>query len=266
MSKELKLRTLFGLTLALVVIISILVDVWVFSCLITLFSILAMDEWDKIIHFNKAGLISKIRSYLIIPIIAVLTIYSYYNFIFIFIIFSLIISVLVANKLKINYFWLITGVIYIYIPLISLIWIKSNIEGANIILIWLFFIIWGSDVGGYLFGKIIKGPKLVPKISPSKTWSGAIGALLFSILIAFTFASILPNSSLLLVLMVSIFISFCSQAGDLIESLFKRRHHIKDSGKLIPGHGGVLDRTDSLVLSAPLTVIIILFNSGSFLL
>ena len=112
-----------------------------------------------------------------------------------------------------------------------------------------------SDLGGFIFGKILKGPKLT-KISPNKTFSGVLGAYLLTFLSSYLYIKILssyfPSQSVLKINFIIIFIlSSISQIGDLIVSYFKRLSNIKDTGNLIPGHGGILDRIDGIIFLFP---------------
>lgn len=111
-------------------------------------------------------------------------------------------------------------------------------------------ITWMSDIGAYFFGRIFGGPKLAPKISPGKTWSGALGGVIFSAvtatLLSYLFLKI-PNLSFIILFTL---LSIIGQLGDLLESGFKRYCQVKDSSQLIPGHGGFLDRLDSLLLES----------------
>ncbi|VFP85887.1 phosphatidate cytidylyltransferase [Candidatus Erwinia haradaeae] len=120
-------------------------------------------------------------------------------------------------------------------------------------LLYLLILVWGMDSGAYFFGKVFGKHQLVPKISSGKTWEGLLGGLfssciIFCIFNQLTVLSIAPKSLLL----CSIFTVFFSILGDLSESIFKRAVGIKDSGKIIPGHGGILDRIDSLTAAAPI--------------
>ncbi len=127
---------------------------------------------------------------------------------------------------------------------------------------WLLFVlllVWGADSGAYLFGKMFGRHKLAPKVSPGKTLEGCIGGLATSALIAWIFASLAPlqveTSSLIYSAVIA---TLASVLGDLSESMFKRASGIKDSGNLIPGHGGILDRIDSLTAAVPVFTCLLL--------
>ena len=112
-----------------------------------------------------------------------------------------------------------------------------------------------TDIGGYIFGKIFKGPKLT-KISPNKTYAGVFGSFLLSLMAGLIYTSYfgkneITNSDHLFILLLILFISLISQIGDLIISYFKRKAKLKDTGKILPGHGGLLDRIDGLVFVMP---------------
>ena len=114
-----------------------------------------------------------------------------------------------------------------------------------------------TDIGGYIFGKIFKGPKLT-KISPKKTYSGVIGSFLLSLIGGLIFINYLGKNPVIInidtfhLLLLILFISLISQMGDLIISFFKRKAKIKDTGKILPGHGGLLDRVDGLIFVMPM--------------
>tara|TARA_B110000483_G_scaffold180144_1_gene212993 strand:+ start:75 stop:485 length:411 start_codon:yes stop_codon:yes gene_type:complete len=114
-----------------------------------------------------------------------------------------------------------------------------------------------SDIGGLVFGKIFKGRKLT-KISPKKTVSGSIGSFIFSLSLVPLFYNKLIENSFLLLIFITITISLIAQLGDLFISYLKRKAKVKDTSDLLPGHGGLLDRVDGLIFSAPLGVL--LFN------
>ena len=147
---------------------------------------------------------------------------------------------------------MLLGILYIVIPSLILIWLRNNGPEGVYFVVWFLIVIWSTDVGAYFFGKIIGGIKLAPKISPNKTWAGFFGGLVSAVLATSVFILIFYSfwDGYLLFWACAV-ISIIGQVGDLIESWCKRRLGVKDSGKLIPGHGGVLDRVDSILLSAP---------------
>jgi len=149
--------------------------------------------------------------------------------------------------------WPIIGFAYTAMAGISLIWLRQLSLG-EVLIIWLFFSVWGMDVGGYFAGKAIGGPKLAPVISPNKTWAGFVGgivlAVLVNIAIYYLFSWETEGWPLWLASLSSALIAIMAQVGDLYESKLKRTFGVKDSGGLIPGHGGILDRVDGLIFGA----------------
>jgi phosphatidate cytidylyltransferase len=148
------------------------------------------------------------------------------------------------------------GVMFLFFSFYSAFYIREN-YGLNTFLFILIVCIF-TDIGGYIFGKTFKGPKLT-KISPNKTYAGVIGSFLFSLIAGLVFIRYFWNSESyriesdqLLLLAYILFISLISQIGDLIISYFKRKAKLKDTGKILPGHGGLLDRIDGLIFVIPI--------------
>lgn len=126
-------------------------------------------------------------------------------------------------------------------------------------LLYVMILVWGADSGAYMFGRLFGKHKLAPKVSPGKTWEGFFGGLLTSAIIAWLFGLWAPLSVTPSVLLVcSVIAALASVLGDLTESMFKREAGIKDSGNLIPGHGGILDRIDSLTAAVPVFACLLL--------
>jgi len=145
--------------------------------------------------------------------------------------------------------WAAGGVVYALLPAIALSQVRDAQHGLMVIF-WIFIIVWGSDIGAYFAGRAIGGPKLAPTISPKKTWSGFLGGLITAIVGTVIWLQFFdfdrPEIALLIAGVTSIF----SQLGDLFESWVKRHFNVKDSGQLIPGHGGIMDRVDGLIVAA----------------
>ena len=143
-----------------------------------------------------------------------------------------------------------------------------NFKDDHLFFIFILLICISTDIGGFVFGKLFKGPKLT-SISPNKTYSGAIGGYMFSILTVtlffeFTLLSLNKDDILINTYVMIILISSVSQLGDIVISYFKRLSNIKDTGKIIPGHGGLLDRADGMVFAFPFSYIMLSINFNFF--
>jgi phosphatidate cytidylyltransferase len=169
--------------------------------------------------------------------------------------FGAIVAFLIAQAVRRSPIDAAYGVFYLGWPLVLLVWLRLSTEGGSWMIL-LFAVTWASDVFAYLIGSLVKGPKLWPRFSPNKTWSGFIGGLIggtaMAVLLVATqgggylsFAGV----SLWLAALTGLAGALATMAGDLWESALKRRYGVKDSGDLIPGHGGLLDRVDGLMFA-----------------
>lgn len=142
---------------------------------------------------------------------------------------------------------IILGSVYLLLAVLWLLHLLFQTEGWQF-LYWLLFLVWSTDTAAYIGGRLLKGPKLVPSISPHKTWAGFISGMIGGTVVTYiTSFWLLTN---VFYLWEIIFLVFIAQLGDLLESKAKRWSHVKDSSSLIPGHGGLLDRLDSLLAIA----------------
>ena len=180
-----------------------------------------------------------------------------------FFIFFILICFLITSyewyKMSNKKSYFLPGFFFLILSFYSAYAIRTNMENNFELFIYVLIICISTDLGGYIFGKIFKGPKLT-KISPKKTYSGAIGSYLLSIILIYFFI----NSSFFLTVhgitfndfILIVLISTVSQFGDITISFFKRSSKIKDTGKIIPGHGGLLDRIDGMIFAFPVAYII----------
>jgi phosphatidate cytidylyltransferase len=157
--------------------------------------------------------------------------------------------------------WVVAGFLYAAAPQFAAVLVRADHEMGFAALIFILLIVWATDIGGYFAGRGIGGPKLWPRVSPNKTWAGAIGGFSGSLLVAAGFAA-LGIGRLVPLLVVGGVLSIAGQFGDLFESAVKRRFGVKDSSHLIPGHGGLMDRLDSLVVVVVLAAIVGLLRYG----
>jgi len=146
--------------------------------------------------------------------------------------------------------WASIGLAYSALPFFAMSDLRSDSFNGLIVILLLFFCVWGADVFAYFAGRSIGGPKLAPKISPNKTWSGFIGSLIGALLLSYLVNLTAGFDSIMVFFVIMLLTAVVSQLGDLVESSIKRKFNVKDSGAIIPGHGGILDRVDGLVVAA----------------
>jgi phosphatidate cytidylyltransferase len=140
--------------------------------------------------------------------------------------------------------------------------LRSDVEYGLLAILFLFAIVWATDSAAYFLGRWIGGPKLMPRLSPGKTWSGAVGGLIAAVLAAIAAAGIAGLSGVLALAGIAAALSAFAQVGDLFESFLKRRFGAKDSSRLIPGHGGLMDRLDGFVAAAAVAALIGILRGG----
>ena len=205
-------------------------------------------------------------SIIIIPLSLFIIVKGSILFLF-FLIFCFLLSCYEWNKMAKGKIINLLGLIFLLISFYSAFSIREELED-NSLFIFLFLIIISvsTDIGGYIFGKIFKGPKLT-KISPNKTYAGVIGSFLTSVLFGILFINYFKNIYYYKVdvsnnfILLILFLSFVSQIGALIVSYFKRISKLDNTGKLIPGHGGILDRIDGIIFVVPTFYILNYFFS-----
>jgi phosphatidate cytidylyltransferase len=158
--------------------------------------------------------------------------------------------------------WAAAGVPYAGAIGIAPVVLRSDAEQGLLAVMLLFAIVWATDSAAYFVGRWIGGPKLLPRVSPGKTWSGAVGGLFAAVLAALAAAGIAGLPGVPALAGIAAALSAFAQAGDLFESLLKRRFGAKDSSRLIPGHGGLMDRLDGFVAAATLAALIGILRGG----
>jgi phosphatidate cytidylyltransferase len=157
--------------------------------------------------------------------------------------------------------WAPWGAFYSVLPCLALDSLRSSPMGLWLVF-FVFAVVWATDIAAYFTGRTIGGPKLWPAVSPKKTWSGAVGGLVVAVLAGTAVAHFAGAPRLVPVMLVAAALSVASQGGDLLESALKRKFDVKDSGRLIPGHGGLLDRVDGLVAAAVVAILIAILHGG----
>lgn len=155
--------------------------------------------------------------------------------------------------------WLGLAVLYCWTPVYALFWLRDAEQGLWLVA-WVLLVVWGTDIGGYFVGRSVGGAKLVPQISPNKTWSGLFGGMLLAAIAGATGAIWFDLGNAILLGLAGAVLAVIAQTGDIAESALKRRFGVKDSSRFIPGHGGLLDRVDGLVFVAPVVAMVVAFS------
>jgi phosphatidate cytidylyltransferase len=169
---------------------------------------------------------------------------------FVLLVFGALAAGLYARTLKASAVDAAYGVFYVGWPCVALVWLREQTDGRAWTIL-LFSIAWAADVAAYALGNLLGGPKLWPRFSPNKTWSGFLGGLLAAIVVSVLVASLAQVAlPLWAAAVLGLGVGLATMAGDLWESALKRRFGVKDAGHLIPGHGGLMDRVDGLMFAA----------------
>ncbi len=247
MSQELKLRIISGVILAIVILgATWLGGLWFFA-VAHIIGLLVYYEWCTITGSAKV-----IRAYALGWALLVATILAMLQFGFPIALVVVLVGILVLAILSpvLNGGrWLPVGFAYAGFSGISLAALRGDDFAGLVAMIFLFAVVWGTDIAAYFVGRAIGGPKLAPRISPGKTWSGAIGGAVVAVIASTLVVAVFLRDVGIGLIAIAFVLSVLSQLGDLFESHIKRRFGVKDSSQLIPGHGGVMDRVDGLVFA-----------------
>jgi phosphatidate cytidylyltransferase len=261
------LRVLFGVVLAIVAVgLTILASPVPFAFVTVLMVMLGAREWHRMVRSPAQAAASDQQPVSIQTVITGLTmtcavtaiLFRILPLAFVFLIVGTIMSFEWARRQGDNPVWHAGGVLYLGLPCLALVCLRVLPAQGALTVLGLFLIVWATDTGALVFGKLIGGKKIAPKLSPGKTWAGTIGGSITATVVFGLYIALFGFNVLSAMLFAFVF-SLVAHGGDLFESLVKRRFGYKDSGGLIPGHGGVLDRVDSL-FAASLVLALLVFG------
>ncbi len=257
---ELTLRLLSALFLIAISVVGTVLGSWYFAVLILAVSFLMAWEWHKLAH-NKETIFFLILQCTSITLAVVLAVTHYYPAAIVSLVLGFVgIHILSAGKLVRSRapIWSSVGCLYIGLPAIAMIWFREDPQFGFATVLYLYILTWSNDSAAYFGGKTIGGIKLLPSVSPNKTWAGFISGLVACVIVGFLFTLFYTKIDLLHISIISIALGVAVQLGDLSESAMKRKFGLKDTSALIPGHGGILDRVDGMVFSVCLAALIAL--------
>ncbi|MCV9965299.1 phosphatidate cytidylyltransferase [Pararhizobium sp. BT-229] len=248
MQKELQLRIVSGIVLAAIALGATWAGGTVFQLLSVAIALLVYYEWSTITRLSERDFQGNAFGWLAQAVIAALILFDGAHAT-LAALGAFTVGAAIWVFLRAGSWWLPGGIVYAGLTGISLSAIRGDSDIGLVAMIFVFAVVWATDILAYFTGRAIGGPKLAPRISPGKTWSGAIGGavagVIAGICVFLTYFSLDDARIPLLALALSV----SSQIGDLFESYIKRRFGVKDSSRLIPGHGGVMDRVDGLVFA-----------------
>ena len=252
MSPELRLRIVSAIVLATVALVATWLGGFVFSLFAAAISLLIFYEWTSITGHQWRASRLVAFGWASVVVVALETIFrgagsGYVSSLVILVGFTVV--AIVIGAIKGRGHWLAGGIFYAGLSGISLTALRGSADAGLINILFIFAIVWGTDILAYFVGRAIGGPKLAPSISPGKTWSGAVGGTVAGIAFGGLVVALAGFDLGLGHLAIAGALSIVSQIGDLFESFIKRKFGVKDSSQLIPGHGGVMDRVDGLVFA-----------------
>ncbi|MCR6501964.1 phosphatidate cytidylyltransferase [Shinella sp. CPCC 101442] len=260
MQSELRLRVISGIVLAAAVLAATWYGGFAFRLLAAAISVLVYYEWSTITRLPDSDFRGNAFGWATVAGIAGLVIFGFDELALPVLIGATVISILYAFAFT-KSGWLPGGIVYSGLTAISLAFIRGDGGEGFAAMIFIFAVVWATDILAYFVGRAIGGPKLAPPISPGKTWSGAIGGAVSAVIAGtLVYAAFFPLNGVWIPV-IALILSVCSQIGDLFESFIKRRFGVKDSSRLIPGHGGVMDRVDGLVFACFAAFLIAIGNT-----
>ena len=264
MSQELRLRIQSGIVMAIGVLLATWLGGFAFRLLAVAISLLVFYEWSTMTRLKDESPAGFAFGWFAQFILAITILLGFMETAAALLLAFVLLSVVFTSTRKLTW-WLAGGTVYAGLTGLSLSAIRGSETGGLKAMLVIFAVVWGTDILAYFVGRAIGGPKLAPAISPGKTWSGAIGGTVAAIIFGSMAVMVAGGSVGVGLIILLLVLSAFSQIGDLFESYIKRRFGVKDSSKLIPGHGGVMDRVDGLVFACftafLLSVIATVFSS-----
>lgn len=241
-ASNLFMRVVAALVLAPLTVLIAWIGGWPWACIVIAAAALLYAEWLTIVGALRNRLVLT-AGILALVIAGILLMVRSTDLAFAVLAVGTALVAILASGQRL---WIASGMVYAAAALIAAVLVRLDANDGFLALIFVLLIVWVTDIGGYFAGRSIGGPKLWPRVSPKKTWAGAVGGLVLSLIVAAAFA-LLGFGKMLPLLVFGAVLSVVSQLGDLFESAVKRRFGVKDSSQIIPGHGGLLDRLDGFV-------------------
>jgi phosphatidate cytidylyltransferase len=260
--RDLGIRTLTSAIL----IPAVLLDIWLgdawYHLLVALLAVMMAHEWTNIVHDRSSAQFALHAAAALCGAFLPLSLDWPSTLAVIAVIWVMSLTLAMVQSRRLN-IWLLSGIAYVGLPAMAFVILRGESQAGMLTMMWLFAVVWAADICAYFAGRLIGGPRLAPVISPKKTWAGLLGAIAGGTAAGVGVAYGMGLASLISLGLLGGVLALIEQLGDLFESALKRHYGMKDSGRLIPGHGGVLDRVDGLVAAA-LVLAAIVIAAGYF--
>lgn len=253
---ELLQRVISAAVLTAVALAALFVNPWSFLALVTVCSGILLWEWGSATRGNGFDGTTLLQT---ISVLALVVFMALGRFDLGLVVIGATAVAIVASGRGKGADWsyyALGGLFYVALPALALAWLRGDPKYGLAAVLFLLIVTWTTDTASYVGGRALGGPKLAPKISPKKTWSGFFVGTLTPLLVGYAFAVYLGGTSPWALALVGLVLAIACQIGDLLESAVKRNLGIKDMSQLIPGHGGLFDRIDSLLLAAVVAALI----------
>jgi phosphatidate cytidylyltransferase len=257
LSSEWVTRPFFGIVLALGALAAIFAGTASVAAMAAVAACFGVREWFRMIGGGKYALSQLVSSAAIGVALALFMLTNHTAQPLIVLMGGAVAVLLLEAVTRGRPLWGAGGVFYLGLPALALVTLRDVEPRGGWLIVSLFITVWATDTGAFVVGNLVGGPKLWPKLSPNKTWSGLFGGILAAAAVEIVFALIV-GCAFWATALLGAALAVAAHIGDLFESFVKRRFHLKDSGTLIPGHGGILDRIDS-TLAAALALAVLVF-------
>jgi phosphatidate cytidylyltransferase len=245
---EMTTRLASAVVMAVLALASVLISLWTFVALVIAAGVTVAWEWGRLVRKASFDGIAALQSAAVAAVAVTLALSQ--PTLALGALAAALAGTVLLGLSSATLGWSLAGIVYSVLPASAMVWLRANPELGPTALLYLLVVAWTTDTASYAGGRLIGGRKLAPQISPQKTWAGLIVGTLAPAVVGFAFALYLEDTSAWRLALVSVAIAAACQIGDLSESAAKRRFGAKDMSNLIPGHGGLLDRIDGLLIAA----------------
>ena len=249
--KELLLRIISSIILVFLALSFNFLGNYYFFLIVFIIYLILLNEFYRLFKLKVFS-----RNFIINSFINFICLLFVFHEFYLLLLCMLFFGILLSYVLE-NYKWkiIVLGYFYLSLPLLIFLHLNNNVLFGKTLILWTFVIVWSADISAYFFGRLFAGPKLLPSISPNKTWSGFASSIFVATISSIIFSIYYDFISLFKAILVGFIVSLFSNIGDLFESWIKRINFKKDSSNLIPGHGGLLDRLDGFLFA----IVVIIF-------